>query len=533
LRIALAQINTTVGDFAGNARRILAATRGVDADLVLLPELALCGYMPRDLLLEPSFVDACERALEEVARAPGPPLLLGTVARANGPGKPLKNVAVLVRDGKHEIVAEKRLLPTYDVFDERRYFRPGAMRPPLALGGRKIGVTICEDMWTGDFGDGLYAEDPVADLVRMGADVIVNLSASPYEQGKPARRRELVREHATRHSVPFAFSNLVGANDQLIFDGNSFAVDGKGALTAHAKSFVEDTVVPGRTDLSAEASAKAEDLRDALVLGIRDYVRKTGFENAIVGMSGGVDSSLVACLAVDALGKEHVTGVGMPGPFNAPYSLTDARDLAQRLGMRFLAVPISRAYELLCEEMRGGFGGRPPDVTEENLQARLRGMVLMSLANKWGALVLVPSNKSEFAMGYCTLYGDMVGALAPISDLYKRQVYELARRYPEIPERVLTRPPSAELKPDQTDQDTLPPYDVLDGILHAHVEERLRPEEIVARGYDREVVARVLRTVSAMEYKRQQAAPVLKVTAKAFGWGGRRFPIVERFRGGA
>jgi len=526
LRIALAQINTTVGDFAGNARRILAASRGAKADLVLLPELAICGYMPRDLLLEPSFVDACGRALADVAKAPGPPLLLGTVARANGPGKPLLNVAVLVRDGKHQIVAEKRLLPTYDVFDERRYFRPGATRPPVAIAGKKVGVTICEDMWTGRWGDNLYAEDPVADLVRAGADVIVNLSASPYEQGKPAHRREIVKGHAKRHGVPFAFVNLVGANDQLIFDGNSFAVDAKGALTAHAKAFAEETVVEG-------GAVPGDDVREALVLGIRDYLAKTGFEQAIVGMSGGVDSSLVACLAVDALGKERVTGVGMPGPFNAPYSLTDAQELAGRLGIRFLTVPISRAYDLLREEMRGGLGGRPEDVTEENLQARLRGTVLMSFANKWNALVLVPSNKSEFAMGYCTLYGDMVGALAPISDLYKRQVYDLARRYPVVPERVLTRPPSAELRPDQTDQDTLPPYDVLDGILHAHVEERLRPDEIVARGYDPGMVARVLRTVSAMEYKRQQAAPVLKVTAKAFGWGGRRFPIVERFRGGA
>ncbi|MCK6459323.1 MAG: NAD+ synthase [Planctomycetes bacterium] len=522
MRIALAQINTTVGDFAGNVARILAASRGVDADLVLLPELAICGYMPRDLLLEPSFLDACERALGEIARAPGPPLLLGTVMRAKGPGKPLLNVAVLVRGGKSEIAAEKRLLPTYDVFDERRYFRPGAMRPPATIAGKRVGVTICEDMWTGD----LYEEDPVADLARAGANVIVNLSASPYEQGKPARRRTLVAEHAARHKVPFAFCNLVGANDQLIFDGNSFVIDAKGALTAHAKGFAEETVVDG-------GAGPADDVKDALVLGIRDYLRKTGFEKAILGMSGGVDSSLVACLAAEALGPANVTGVGMPGPFNAPYSLTDAQELARRTGIRFLTVPITRAYDLLREEMRGGFGGRPEDVTEENLQARLRGTILMSLANKWGALVLVPSNKSEFAMGYCTMYGDMVGALAPISDLYKRQVYELARRYPAIPERVLTRAPSAELRRDQTDQDTLPPYDVLDAILHAHVEERLRPDEIVARGFDPEVVRRVLRTVSAMEFKRQQAAPVLKVTAKAFGWGGRRFPIVERFRGGA
>ncbi len=522
MRIALAQINTTVGDFAGNVARILAAARGAKAELVLFPELAVCGYMPRDLLLEPSFVDACERALQEIARAKAPPMLLGTVQRASGAGKPLLNVAVLVRDGKHEAVAEKRLLPTYDVFDERRYFRPGAMRAPLAFAGKRIGVTICEDVWTGAWGDGLYAEDPVADLVRAGADLIVNLSASPYEQGKPARRRKMIGEHAARHGVPMAFCNLVGANDQLIFDGNSFTVDATGAVTAYARAFAEDTAC-------SAPEAPPDDVKEALVLGIRDYLGKTGFKDALVGMSGGVDSSLVACLAAEALGKEHVTGVGMPGPYNAPYSLTDAQELSRKLGIRFETVPITPAFE----QMRGGFGGGQPDVAEENLQARLRGMILMSLANRRNALVLVPSNKSEFAMGYCTLCGDMVGALAPISDLYKRQVYELARRYPAIPARVLTRAPSAELRPNQTDQDTLPPYDVLDAILHAHLEERLRPDEIVARGFDRETVARVLKTVSAMEFKRQQAAPVLKVTAKAFGWGGRRFPIVERFRGGA
>ncbi len=526
MRIALAQINTTVGDFAGNVSRIVAAARAAPADLVLFPELAVSGYMPRDLLLEPSFLDACERALQEIARAKAPPLLLGTVQRAQGPGKPLLNVAVLVRDGKHEVVAEKRLLPTYDVFDERRYFRPGVMRAPLALSGKRIGVTICEDVWTGAWGDGLYAEDPVADLARAGADVIVNLSASPYEQGKPARRRKMIAEHAARHKVPMAFCNLVGANDQLIFDGNSFAVDARGAITAHARAFAEDTAVE-----AAAPQAPPDDVKEALILGIRDYLRKTGFQDAILGMSGGVDSSLVACLAAEALGRERVTGVGMPGPYNAAYSLLDAQDLARRLGIRFLTVPITEAFDLSVSLMKGAWGDRPADVTEENLQARLRGMVLMSLANKSRALVLVPSNKSEFAMGYCTLYGDMVGALAPISDLYKRQVYELARRY-DMPQRILTRAPSAELKPNQTDQDTLPPYDVLDAILVAHLEERLRPEEIVARGYDREVVARVLRTVSATEFKRQQAAPVLKVTAKAFGWGGRRFPIVERFRGG-
>ncbi|MHC4492701.1 MAG: NAD(+) synthase, partial [Planctomycetota bacterium] len=374
-----------------------------------------------------------------------------------------------------------------------------------------------------------YGEDPVADLVAAGADLVVNLSASPYAQGKPALRRRMFAEHARKHGVAMAMCNLVGANDQLVFDGNSFAVDAAGRLCAHAKAFASDVLV---TDFSGEATPPDDDVEDAIVMGIADYFSKTGFEHAILGMSGGVDSSLTACLAVQALSPGQVTGVAMPGPFSADQSLEDARALAERLGIRFLTLPITAGFDLLLAQLQEVWGEQPFDVTEENLQARLRGVLLMSLANRENALVLVPSNKSEFAMGYCTLYGDMVGALAPLSDLYKTEVYALARRH-DMPARVLERAPTAELRPGQTDQDTLPPYDVLDDILKAHLEGRLRPEEIVARGHDEETVRRVLRTVSQMEYKRQHAAPVLKVTSKAFGWGGRRFPIVERFRGGA
>jgi len=531
MRIALGQVNPTVGDFAGNVARLRDAARqaaGDGAALVVFPELALCGYMPRDLLEEASFLDACERALAVLASDGLPPLLVGCPLRADGPGKPLVNAAVLVRDGETQAVA-KRLLPTYDVFDERRYFRPGPPARPVRIEGVQVGVTICEDMWTGEWGQGLYEGDPVAELATAGAGLIVNLSASPYARGKPAQRRAIVRGHAERHGVPMAFANLVGGNDQLVFDGNSFATDSSGRLCAHAAAFVEDLCV---LDFHGTAVPPEDDVKDALVLGIRDYFAKTGFRDALVGLSGGVDSSLVACLAADALGAEHVTGVAMPGPFSAPISLEDAEAVARGLGIRFEVVPITEQYESMRASLAAVWGDRPFDVAEENLQARLRGVVLMGLANKLGALVLATANKSEFAMGYSTLYGDMVGALAPLTDLYKTEVYTLARRY-TLPARVLERPPSAELRPDQTDQDTLPPYDVLDNILRAHVEERLRPEEIVERGHDRATVTRVLRAVARAEYKRQQASPVLKVTSKAFGLGGRRFPIVERFDGGA
>jgi NAD+ synthase/NAD+ synthase (glutamine-hydrolysing) len=531
MRIALAQINSTVGDFEGNASLIrkAAAREAVAADLVVFAELSVCGYMPRDLLREPSFLDATERVLEALAGDRNlAPIVVGAPLRADGPGKPLFNAAVLLRDGKRETVA-KRHLPTYDVFDERRYFRPGPPSRPIPVAGRQVGVTVCEDAWIGKYADQQYGGDPVADLVAAGADLVVNLSASPYAQGKPALRRGLFSEHARTHGVAVAVCNLVGANDQLVFDGNLFAVDAAGRLCAHAKAFSPDVVV---TDFTGEATPPDDDIQDAIVMGIADYFAKTGFARAILGLSGGVDSSLTACLAVQALGPGNVTGVAMPGPFSAEQSLEDARALAQRLGIRFLTLPVTAGYDLLLAQLREVWGHAPFDVTEENLQARLRGVLLMSLANRENALVLVPANKSEFAMGYCTLYGDMVGALAPLSDLYKTEVYALARRH-DMPPRILERAPSAELRPDQTDQDTLPPYDVLDDILKAHLEERLRPAEIVARGHDAETVRQVLRTVSRMEFKRQQAAPGLKVTSKAFGWGGRRFPIVERFFGGA
>ena len=402
MRIALAQINTTVGDFEGNVARIRTCALTADADLAVFPELAISGYIPRDLLEEPSFLDRCEKALDALTGLP--PIVVGAPIRAEGPGKPLYNAAVLVLDGRRTVIA-KQQLPTYDVFDEDRYFRAGTGSDPVEIAGKRVGITVCEDMWRGG--------RPTRDLIAKGAEIIVNLSASPYERDKPALRRRL----ASEFGVPFVLVNLVGANDQLIFDGSSFAVDAKGGVTACCDSFGEDLVV---TDFSGTATPPDDDVRDALVLGIRDYFGKTGFETALIGMSGGVDSSLTACLAVDALGPNNVIGVSMPGPYSAEMSFEDARELAEILGIRFDSIGIGEAYRLVCSSIEKVWGATEFGLAEENLQARLRGTILMTLSNRWrGTLVLVPSNKSELAMGYTTLYGDMVGALAPISDLYK------------------------------------------------------------------------------------------------------------------
>jgi NAD+ synthetase len=529
MRISIAQINTTIGDFEGNLSRIVAAARGRDASVVLFPELSICGYMPRDLLRQPSFLDACETALDRLAAMEGlPPVVVGAPVRAQGPGKPLLNAAVLIRNGERTVIG-KRLLPTYDVFDERRYFQPGEPSPPIEIDGTKVGITVCEDIWLSEE----YPGDPVADLVADGAELLLNISASPFLSEKAAARRGAAGLHVLRHGVPFVLCNLVGANDQLVFDGNSFAFDRGGHLCAHAAGFEEEILdVDFGHGVELPEPDTVGELRDAIVLGIRDYLAKTGFRDALIGMSGGIDSSVVAALAADALGPDHVTGVGMPGPFSADHSLEDARELAERLGIRFHEVPIRAAYERVLGDLQAVWGeDKEFGLAEENLQARLRGTVLMSLSNHTGALVLVPSNKSEFAMGYATLYGDMVGALAPIADLYKGEVYAVARCCYDLPTRILDRPPSAELRPDQTDQDSLPPYGVLDEILRLHLEERRRPTEIEAAGFDPGTVRFVLGCVARSEYKRQQGAPVLKLTRKAFGLG-RRVPITERFKGG-
>ncbi len=545
MKIALAQLNPTIGDIEGNRRRILDAyRRAVDggADLVVTPELSLVGYPPRDLLLKPRFVADNLTAFERLVGDVGPAgLLVGFVDRAGEVrGLPLHNAAALVADGRVLATKHKSLLPTYDVFDETRYFEPGAGPTVAEFRGLRLGLSICEDIWTqAQVGPvaRLYHGDPIAELVEAGAEVLVNMSASPFVMDKFRQRVDLVRAQGVKHRRPVVYVNQVGGNDQLIFDGASFALDASGRILAQLKAFEEDLVVaqvPDGQPVKPSPLSDIEALRRALVLGIRDYMRKCGFKEAVLGLSGGIDSSLVACLAAEAVGAEHVVGVFMPSRYSSCESLEDARALVGNLGIRALEIPIDGPHRAFEAALAEAFKGREPNATEENIQARIRGTVLMALSNKFGYLVLSTGNKSELAVGYCTLYGDMAGGLAAISDVPKTLVYELARHInasastPPIPERVFTKAPSAELKPDQTDQDTLPPYDVLDRILDLYVREERSRDEIVAAGFDPDVVRQVIRMVDRNEYKRAQAAPGLKVTGRAFGVG-RRMPIAQRY----
>ncbi|KPJ74037.1 MAG: NAD synthetase [Planctomycetes bacterium DG_20] len=547
MKIALAQLNPTVGDLDGNVRRILdscARAARAGARLVVTPELSLVGYPPRDLLLKPRFVADNLAALERLAGQVGPTaLVVGYVDRTGRTrGLPLYNAAALLADGRVLARKYKRLLPTYDVFDERRYFEPGDETAVVAWGGLKLGLSICEDIWTQESAGPaarLYDGNPVADLVEAGADVVINMSASPFVMGKFAQRAELVCAQALRHGRPVVYVNQVGGNDELIFDGASFAVNAGGEVLAQLKAFEEDL---GFVDLAggqpagdlAQLPTDVEALRLALVLGLRDYMRKTGFAKAVVGLSGGVDSSLVAYLAAEAVGSQNVFGIAMPSRYSSAHSVADARALASNLGIRFQMIPIDGPHTAFEEALAEAFAGRGPDVTEENIQARVRGTILMGLSNKFGCLVLATGNKSEVSVGYCTLYGDMVGGLAVIGDVPKTLVYALCRHVNEtdarspIPERVLTKAPSAELRPGQKDEDSLPPYDVLDPILDAYVRDERSYDEIVAAGFDPQTVSRVVRMVDRNEYKRKQAAPVLKVTSRAFGFG-RRMPIAQRY----
>ncbi len=540
MRVGFAQINSTVGDLVGNRDRILNAYDALcrqGAELVITPELAVTGYPPMDLLFKSRFVPGAVRIVDELQERVGAvPLVVGSVSKnISGVGQPFRNSAFLLRQGEARVEIHKTLLPTYDVFDEARYFEPGTSTAPVAWSGRKLGVTICEDVWTEKYlGRQFYGRDPVAELVQAGADMIVNLSASPYHLGKGKLRREMLVELATRHGVPFAYCNAVGGNDQLIFDGCSIAAQPDGRSKA-LPSFIEAHEVidfKGAWPEHEAAMEACEELHKALVLGIRDYFSKCGFRDAVLGLSGGIDSAVCACLAVEALGAGHVTGVAMPSEYSSPGSIADAKKLAGNLGIRLLLLPIQKAFEVIRASLSEVFAGYAPDTTEENLQSRLRGMTLMALSNKFGSLLITTGNKSELAVGYCTLYGDMCGGIAVISDLPKTRVYELARwinrECEVIPRSTIEKPPSAELRPDQKDQDTLPPYDILDGILKAYVEDCLSAAEIAALGYDMETVRWVQRRVDLNEYKRQQAAPGLRVTTKAFGFG-RRVPIAQRF----
>jgi NAD+ synthase (glutamine-hydrolysing) len=547
MRIVLGQINSTVGDLGGNVDLMIAAARraaGAGAELVVFPELSLTGYPPRDLVEKQSFLERGEEQLERLAQETaglGLGLICGYVGRSEvTAGKRATNSAALLRGGRIVHRQSKALLPTYDVFDEARYFLAAERQTVCALPEARLAVTICEDAWNDKqfWERRLYSRDPVEELVQQGAGILISINASPYHMGKRALRREIFSNTARRYGIPVIYVNQVGGNDSLVFDGSSFALDGEARVMGSCASFQEDLVVvdtaTGRGEQHENLADEDEAVYEALVLGTRDYLRKCGFRSVLLGLSGGIDSSLTAAIAADAVGRENVVGVAMPGPYSSQGSLTDARALASNLGIRFEVAPITGTYEKFLEALDPLFAGYPRDVSEENLQARLRGVTLMALSNKWGALVLTTGNKSELAVGYCTLYGDMVGGLAVISDIPKTLVYRLARvanrRHPgAIPESVFEKPPSAELRPDQKDEDSLPPYEVLDRILHAYVEDYEAPKQIAEKlGLTVEFVSGVINKVDRNEYKRQQAAPGLKVTTKAFGIG-RRFPIAQKF----
>ena len=542
MKAGIAQIDTTVGDFAGNTDKILRAYRelaAAGADFVVTPEMAVCGYPPMDLVFRSGFVGAAQKHVEALAAETGAaPLIVGTVEpHASRHGRPCHNSAVVLRNGRRVATAHKSLLPTYDVFDEGRYFEPARAVTVVDIAGLRAGITICEDLWTREYlPRDFYGHSPIDALERAGAELLVNLSASPFEAGKPAKRRAMMGGIAGRLGVPLVYANLVGGNDQLVFDGCSFAFDRTGALAAQFPGFRERNGIadiPASAPVDTAPDDDLADVHDALVLGLRDYMRKCGFARVVVGLSGGIDSAVTAALAVEALGAENVLGVTMPGPFSSRGSVDDSMDLARNLGITCHTVPVGAAYVAMQKQLEEIFAGRGPDITEENLQARLRGMTLMAVSNKFNRMVLSTGNKSELAVGYCTIYGDMAGGLALISDVPKTMVYRLAghinRGREIIPRPTIDKPPSAELRDGQKDQDTLPPYDVLDEILRLYVEEQLTTDEIAARGLDAETVRWVADKVDANEYKRQQAAPGIKVTSKAFGIG-RRVPIAQKFR---
>ncbi len=542
MRIAMAQIDPFVGDLEGNTLKIcefIERARKANAELVVFPELSITGYPPRDLLDKRGFVADSMRYWERIANAgKGIGVIFGAVSVNEGSGKPYHNSALFYEDGKLLGIAHKMLLPSYDVFDEERYFEPGKAAEWVDFRGRRIGITICEDAWNvpGYLPGPLYDDDPVCDLAKVPVDLIVNISASPYHLGKIRRVGELLKRQAACAGVPLVYVNQVGGNDELIFQGHSMIWDEKGGLRATGSDFAEDLIfcdMGGSTcEMHPADCDNISEVIGALTLGLRDYALKCNFKHAVVGLSGGIDSALTACLAAIALGAENVLGVAMPGPFNSPESLSDARELAARLGIGFEQISINELFSTALKSLENIFGDLPHDFTEENLQARLRCMVLMAISNKFGRLLLTTGNKSEIAVGYCTLYGDMSGGLAVLGDVPKTMVYELSHRLNDehgwIPEHVLTRAPSAELRPNQTDQDTLPPYEILDAILAEYVEQRLPAKEIIAKGFDREIVNWVVRRVVLNEYKRRQAPPILRVTTKAFGIG-RRNPIAQGY----
>jgi NAD+ synthase (glutamine-hydrolysing) len=560
MRLGLAQLNTTVGDLPGNRRKILDAYRTLvaqGAEVVIFPELIISGYPPRDLLFKRHFVRDIELSLREIAAAVGEvPALVGTVeANATGEGRPFYNAAAFCHRGAVAAVARKCLLPTYDVFDEDRYFEPAAQPTVITHAGRRIGITICEDIWTHPMISTrqlYHGLNPVKQLAAQRCDLMLNISASPWHHEKGGVRQTLVTDAAFELDCPVAYVNAVGGNDELVFDGRSLVSDPAGRVFAGLAAFAEELLVvdvpvggtehDGRPPQLSPSFAQAEmaDIFSALSLGLRDYGLKSGFRRALVAISGGIDSAVVAALAAAAFGPENVVGVSLPSPISSPHSKDDAQQLARNLGIRCETMAIADLVAAAEGALAPVFAGRPRDVTEENIQARVRGVLMMALSNKFGSLLLSTGNKSEMAVGYCTLYGDMCGGLAVISDVYKTQVYALASwinaearragRTPPIPQSTIDKPPSAELRPGQTDQDSLPPYDVLDAILKGYIEEGLARADLVAQGFAEAVVNDVVRKVDLNEYKRKQAAPGLKITPLAFGVG-RRIPIVQKYVG--
>lgn len=543
MKIALGQINPTVGDFSGNASKIIEFSRRAHqagAGLILLPELSVCGYPPRDLVERSSFVARNRESAERIAaQTQGIAVICGLVTPApSDGGKSVMNSAALLMDGKIAFIQSKMLLPTYDVFDEMRNFAPAKSQELFSFCGNRMALTICEDAWNDKqfWQKRLYTIDPVEALINRGGNFVLNISASPFWIGKRELRRDMLASIARQHKVPVVLVNQVGGNDSLVFDGSSLVLDREGKVIAQGRSFTEDIVYFDSQTLSGEMheqiAGDEASAYSALVLGTRDYMHKCGFQKAIIGLSGGIDSALTAVIAADAVGSENVIGVGMPGPYSSQGSIDDARTLATNLGIRFELLSINPAYEAYRQTLQTVFAGQKEDVTEENIQSRSRGTLLMALSNKFGAIVLSTGNKSELGVGYCTLYGDMVGGLAVISDVPKTLVYRLSEyvnsQRAVIPKNTIEKPPSAELRPDQKDSDSLPPYDVLDAVLEDYVEDLHSAEQIAAdRGFDIGLVRRVIRLVDRAEYKRQQAAPGLKISPKAFGYG-RRFPIAAK-----
>lgn len=543
MKVALIQINPTVGAMDENAARIAEYTRRAEnmgAEMAVFSEMVLTGYPPRDLLDKKDFIARAGRSLKELAfELDGSiPTVVGhPEPRRAEKGRPLYNSCSLIDGGKSKTLHRKWLLPSYDVFDEDRYFEPGRTVGVREIGGVKFGFSICEDIWNDKaFWPRLrYRRDPIARLVELDTQIIVNLSGSPFNRGKGKFRERMLGAAAENYGRPILYVNQVGGNDSLVFDGRSAAFDSKGKLTARAPEFAENILLVDTADMKGRKSkpfGDVESVREALVMGLRDYLHKCGFSKAVVGLSGGIDSTVTAALAADALGPENVTGVGMPSRYSSEGSKNDARDLAQRLGIRFETVPIESMHDAFLDELKKPLGDIHRTLTEENMQARIRGVILMAFSNHLNALLLTTGNKSECAMGYCTLYGDMAGGLAVISDLPKKLVYDIAKLYSRekdaIPPDSITKPPSAELRPDQKDSDSLPEYDVLDPILEAYIEENLTPAQIADKGFDPELVNDVIRSVDRAEYKRRQAAPGLRVTTKAFG-EGRRLPIAQRY----